>query len=276
MSGQSIISGANAFNRTIYTAHTLVADEEAAGHEAWRIATGRRSAYTNYYTSLTANAQRLITLTCDRERAFDYFVLDRGHNLTRIILERSYDNFASSPITVFDVTLPTASGTGSLDDAFGVVSEELAWHIRFTKISAPYWRLKIPALGAGIRPKIVGAHLSMSFAFDAWRPHSPDLTELGGEMSESDAGWQVVANAFNRRTDTLRIQLPDLFAYEIAINAFRHYNLRRPTWYVPNEDNAQNALCIVRPLGVAGLGRMADWFPQKGELPFLEHEALNG
>jgi len=272
---QCVISGGNILSRFVFPGHVIVADEEGAGHEAFRIGTGRRHPFTNYYESLTANAQRLITATLDRERTADLFVLDRGHNLPRIILERSYDNFVNSPITVFDVTLPS-SGTGSLDDAFGVVSEELAWYIRFPKISAPYWRLKIPAIGSGIRPKIVGAHLSHSFEFDPWKPTGPDQTELGGDIGESDAGWQALGSPWNRRTDSLRLQLPDLFSYEQARVAFRHWMKRRPVWYVPDEDDARNACCIIRPPSVGGFRRGPQWYAHAAEIPYVEHEALNG
>lgn len=272
----SIISGGNLFNtKTAYPLHTLVADEEGAGHESWRIATGRRSPYTNYYASVTANAQRTLTLTCDRERAADLFCLDRGHNLAgkEVILERSYTADFSSPIPVFDVVLPVNSGTGSLDDAFGVVTEEGAWVIRFLKVSAPYWRLRIPAMGASLRPKIVGAHLSVSFAFDPWRPTAPDRTEAGGDMAESDAGWQAVGAPWLRRSDALRIQLLTPFDYELAATAFHHWDLRRPCWYIPDETYAQTARCIWRPNGVAGFAREVDWFPHKAQLPAIEFEA---
>jgi hypothetical protein len=272
----SVISGGNLLNtKTAFPNSTLVADEEASGHEAYRIATGRRSPYTNYYTAITANAQRTLTLTCDRERAADLFVLDRGHNLLgkELILERSYTADFSSAIPVFDVVLPTSVATLSLDDAFGVVTEEGAWLIRFLKVSAPYWRIRIPALGANVRPKIVGAHLSASFAFDPWRPTAPDQTEAGGDMAESDAGWQAVAAPWLRRSDTLRIQLQTPFDYELAATAFRHWDLRRPCWFVPDETYAQTARCIWRPNGVAGFARDVDWFPHKAAIPAIEFEA---
>jgi len=271
----AVLSGGNLFNRIAYPNHGLVADEEAVGHEAYRIATGRRSPFTNYYTSITANQQRTLTLTCDRTRVADLFVLDRGHNLAglEVILERSDDNFTVSTIPVFDVVLPANSGTGSLDDPFGVVTEEGAWIIRFTKANALYWRLRIPAMGALLRPKIVGAHLSLSFAFLPWMPDARDQTELGGEMAESDAGWQALAAPWLRRTDTLRIQLLSIFDYELAATAFRHWDLHRPAWFVPDETYAQTARCIIRPAGVTGFVRAPDWFPHKAEIPAIEHEA---
>lgn len=273
MSNQSVISGGNYLNtKTAFTGHTLAADEEAAGHEAWRIATGRRSPYTNYYQSITANAQRTLTLTCDRERMADLFVLDRGHNLTRVILERSYDNFVTT-ITVFDITLPAVSGTGSLDDDFGVISEEGAWYKRFPAVSAPYWRVKIPALGANLKPKVVGMHLSKSFAFDCWRPHAPDQVETGGDMAESDAGWQAVASLYERHADTMLVKLSTPFDYEQARVAFRHYQMRRPAFYVPDEDNARNAICIIKPPSVQGFVRDVGWFSEMASLPYLEHES---
>lgn len=268
----SVISGGNLLSRLAYPLHTIVADEEASGHECFRIATGRRSPYTNYYTSLTANAPRTITLTCDRIRSANLFVLDKNHNIPRIILEIADVSDFSSSAVVFDVTLPTVTGSGSLDDAFGVKSEEGAWYQRFPTRTANYWRLRIPAMGSGLRPKIIGAHLSLSFAFDPWRPHAPDQDELGGEMAESDFGWQA-SLPWNRRADTLRIPLVDVFAYETAYNAFKHFNVRRPAFYVPDDAWAQNACCIIRPNGVQGFGREPDWYPHRAMVPYVEHEA---
>jgi len=274
---RSVLSGGNLFNRLAFPGNTLVADEEASGHEAWRIATGRRSPYTNYYTSITANVQRTLTLTCDRVRAADFLVLDRGHNLTRLILEISDVADFSSPAVLFDITLPTSTGAGSLDDDFGVRSEEGAWYKRFPERTANYWRLKIPAMGANQRPKIVGANLSLSYDFDPWRPTSPDATELGGELTESDGGWRAMM-AWNRRVDALRIQLSDLFDYDLWFNVFQHFVKYRPAFYVPDDSWAQNACCIAPAPGVIGLGREPDWFPHKGVVPYIEHEpaGVNG
>ena len=197
------------------------------------------------------------------------------YRLTRVILERSYDNFVSAPITVFDVTLPSM-GTTALDDDFGCVSEEGAWLKRFPKVSAPYWRVKIPALGATIKPKVIGMHLSSSFTFECWRPTGPDALETGGDTAESDAGWQAVAPPWTRRADVIRIQLTSVFQYEQARTAFRHWHLRRPVWYVPDEDNARNAMCIAKPPSLQGFHREAGWYPERADIPYIEHEALNG
>jgi len=274
MTDQSVISGGNLLSTLIYGG-TLVADEEAALHEAWRVATGRRSPYTNYYESITANQQRTITRTHTRTRTADLFVLDRGHNLAgkEVILECADVSDFSSAQVVFDIVLPSATAPGSLDDALGVRSEEGAWYKRFPDRAAFYWRLRIPAMGASQKPKIVGAHLSLSYSFDPWRPMNPDQDELGGEASESDAGWPGMGTPWNRRTDALRVQLSTLFDYDPWRDAYQHFQRYRPTWYIPNEDQAQNAMCIARPQGVAGLGRTPQWFGHQGDIPYVEYEA---
>lgn len=272
----SLISGGNLLNAvTAYPLHTLIADEEAAGHEASRIATGRRSPYTNYYTAITANQQRTLTLTCDRVRSASFFVLDRGHNLggKQVVLECSDDNFATTQ-TAFDIVLPSVTTPQSLDDAFGCRTEEGAWVKRFPLRAALYWRLRIPAMGANLRPVIVGAHLSLPFTFDPWRPWGPDQDELGGDMSESDAGWQGTSQVWTRNVDTLRIQLLTLYDYELARQTFgQHFAKRRPTWYVPDDSQAQNAKCIIRPMGVGGFVRAEQWFSERADIPYQEFEA---
>jgi len=273
---QSVLSGGNLFNTvTAYPLHTLIADEEASGHEASRIATGRRSPYTNYYTAITANTQRTLTLTCDRVRSANLFALDRGNNLAgkQLVLECSDDNFTTTQ-TAFDVVLPTATTPQSLDDAFGCRTEEGAWLKRFPLRSASYWRLRIPAMGANLRPLIVGAHLSLQWTFDAWRPWAPDQDELGGDVYESDAGWQGAAPIWNRDVDTLKIQLPTPFDYELARQTIgQHFAKRRPCWYVPDDSQAQNAKLIVRPMGTAGFRRDPDWFSERADIPYQEFEA---
>jgi hypothetical protein len=271
---QSVISGGNLFSRIIYPNHTVVADEEASGHEAFRIATGRRSLYTNYWESITANAQRTITLTADRVRTANLFALDRGHSLAgkEVILECSDDNFTTTQ-TVFDIVLPVSTAPGSLDDALGVRTEEGAWLKRFPSRAAKYWRLRIPALGAGLKPKIVGAHLSLSFGFDPYRPTAPDADELYVEESVSDAGWRGSSAPSTIRADTLKLQFATLFDYDTARDAFQHFLERRPTWYVPDDSQAQNACCIIRPAGQHGFSRDPDWFYHRANIPFLEHEA---
>lgn len=275
---RSVISGANLLSRVIFGNHTLVADEEAARHEAFRIATGRRSPYTNYYEAATANVQRTLTGTFDRVRAFDFWALDRGHNLAgkQVIGECSDDGFTTTQ-TVFDIVLPAATAPGSLDDALGVRTEEGAWLKRTPPVrAAKAARLRIPALGVGIKPKIVGLSLSLSFVFDPWRPSAPDQDELGGDTSESDAGWGGMSAPWQRRTDTLRIQLDSLFDYETARGAFRHFFAHRPTWYIPDDSQAQNAMCVIRPPGVTGFSRQPAYFPHQASIPIQEWEPANG
>ena len=169
----------NLFSAIAYPLHVVAADEQATGHEAFRIANGRRSAF-DYYESITANAQRIIKITCDRVRSANGCALDRGHNLggEQVVLEASDDDFATPAQTCFDIILPTTTAPGTLDDALGVRTEEGAWLIRFPQRTALYWRLRIPAMGAGVRPKIVGAWLGNWYAFDPDFPVAADADDL--------------------------------------------------------------------------------------------------
>lgn len=272
----SVLLSENLFSSIAFPLHSLVADEAGSGHEAFRVADGRRSPY-DYWEPTTANASHNLTLTCDRVRLCDMLALDRGHNLAakQVKLECSDDNFTTTQ-TVFDIVLPSVTAVGSLDDAFGVRTEEGAWLKRFSPRVAKYWRLTIPALGSGLKQKIVGLHLGKSYSFDPFRPWSPDQDELIGEESMSDFGWSGSSAPAVRRQDTLTIQLSTDFDYELARYHFRHFGLRRPCWYVPDETQAQNALMIVRPFGASGFGREPQWFAERANIPYVEHEASNG
>src|SRR5687767_10516636 len=84
----------------------------------FRIADGRRS--PGGWTGLSSNVEYILKWTNDRPRGADYCAVDRGHNLTRLIYEVSNDDFAVAANTesVFDITFPTVSATGTIDDAF--------------------------------------------------------------------------------------------------------------------------------------------------------------
>lgn len=276
MPSQSAIMTENYFSTVAFTGHTLTADEEATGHEAFRIATGRRSIYTNYYESTTANTQRTLTLACDRIREANGFVLYPGHNLAgeQVVLEASEDSFATVQ-TCFDIVLPSAMAPGSLDDSFGVRTEEGAWLKRFTARAGSSFRLRIPAMGAGLKPKIVGAQLGNWYLFDPIRPWAPDRATLVGEESMADGGWRGAGSIGLVREGVIKIKLTTQTEYELArlhLGYGSHFARRRPAWYVPDEGAAETAFCITAPFGQSGFAREPQWYAEQADIPYVEHE----
>jgi len=274
MANQTIVLVENAFSRMQFPLHTIAADEEAANHEAFRVADGRRSPF-DYWEPTTANASHNIKVTCDRVRAFTMIAIDRGHNLggKQIVLECSDDDFSTTQ-TVLDIVLPSVSSAGTVDDTFGVRTEEGAWVRRFPVRYARYWRVRIPAMGAGIKPKIVGLWLGMAYGFEPDRPMSPDTDDLSLEESVSDAAWRGSGRPANVRADALHVSLPTLFDYDLArYHLAYHYARRRPMWIVHDENVAQQALLAIRPVGQMGFVREASWFYHRAMIPYQEHEA---
>jgi len=264
----------NAFSVTQFSGHTVVGDEEAAGHEAFRIANGRRSSF-DYWTGNTANQQRTLTLDCAQTRSFDVCVLDRGHNLAgkQMLLECSNDNFGSTQ-TVFDVTIPSTVGPSHVDDPNGVTTEEGAWVKHFSDRAARYWRLRIPAMGAGVTPSIVGAWLGLSYQpapFDL--PFEPDGDELRAAETQTEAAWLGRNQPATVRGGTISMKLDSVAEYERARYHLQgHYGRGRPMWVIFDEAQADRAVLAIRPTGRLAFGQTREWWYPNVQLPFVEHE----
>lgn len=255
---------------------TLVGNEEATGHEAFRVADGRRSPL-DFWTSITTNQEATLTWTNDRVRAWNMVALDRGHNLAgiRVIHEASDDNFATTQ-TVFDITLPAATAPGSLDDALGVRTEEGAWLKRFPTRSAKYGRLRIPAMGVGLKPQIVGVWAGLTLTPpQLGLPHAPDQDEFTVEETVSQAGWRGRTAPVVVRVGTITLKLTDTFAYELARYHLQgHFGRGRATWIIHDDLQADRAVLALRPQGRLGLARDPGWFYPAGQVEWIEHEAL--
>lgn len=272
--GAPVFLADSLFSKMQYPSHTIVANEAAAGFEAFRVADGRRSPF-DYWTPTTANASANVKVTCDRTRAANVIVLDRGHNLAgrQIKLEASDDDFTTTQ-TVLDLTMPSASAPGALDESLGVRTEEGAWVKRFPARAASYWRLTIPAMGAGLKPKVVGLWLGLSYSPDFLsRPHAPDEDELVVQESESDWGWIGRGETTPRRTGTILLKLTNLFDYDLArFHLQGLFGRGRPMWIVQDSDVAERAVLAIRPRNRFGFSREPDWFYHQGQIEWTEWE----
>jgi hypothetical protein len=272
-----LILSENFFNLTQYPDHVVSASEEASGHEAFRVGNGRRSVL-DYWTSTSTNTAAYNRVVCDRVRAANCIVLDRGHNLAgyTVKLHVSSD-FATSTEEAFSITIPTASVSGTVDDPYGVQTEEGAWIYRFPLRAGLGWQVYVPAMGVGLKPDIVGIYLGLAWTpptFDM--PWSEDDDELGGMESESDAGWMGSIRSWNRRSGSLKLRLDSIMDYDRArLNLQGFYRQRSPTWLVHDQNQADRALCVIRPKGTQGFRIDRDWFSKRqAEIQYVEHEPL--
>ena len=279
--GQTVFLADNLLNGRIYPLHSITAEEEPAGFEAWRVASGRREG-TSYATASTANSDWWLKVVCDRLRAANVLVLDRGHNLDgkAVKLQWSPDNTVW--LDIINLTaLPSAPG-GTLDAIYGTagvwgaVTDEGAWIVRFPVTAAVYWRLLIPAMGAGLTPQIPGLWLGRAYETTALtRPIAEGGHQLVGEMAESAAGWLGFDRRTPRREGTFELELPDVFEYELLrLHLEGLYGHGRPMWIVWDDEQADDALLAILPPGRIGARREPRWFYHKCTVPYIEHEPL--
>lgn len=273
-----VLFGENWFSQAQFPLHTITADEEPAGKEAFRCADGRRSSL-DYATATTANDPWWLKAACDRTRAANMVALDRGHNLAgkQIKLEFSDDDFGTIQ-TAVDVVLPSVTATGSLDDALGVRTEEGAWLMRFPTRAAKACRLFVPAMGVGLKPQIVGLWAGLSYSpAHLYRPSAPDTDFLIVEETILSTGWVGRGKPGYRRQGTISLRMQDWFEYELARYHLQFvFGRSRPTWIIHDEDQADRAVLADRP-GNTELGlvreRGSNWSYPQGQIAWVEREA---
>lgn len=269
----------NLLSTVQFPTHVLSASSEAAGAAVWRVADGRRS-QRDRWTPGATNVEAWLRIACAQRgqpKAADVLVLDRGHNLggRRIILEVSNDGFATT-IPVLDVVVPaTSTRASSVDRAAGAATPEGAWLKRFPAVTASDWRIRIPAMGVGLRPEIVGLWLGESWQprllFDL--PWSDSTRQLTFQSVESDAGWTGRGPAARPRTGEIGLKLQTEDEYQLAE---RHVEAGfwalRPMWIVHDSAAAERAVLAVPPAGRYGFGRQSGWSYKQAQLAWVEHE----
>jgi len=262
----------NHLSITQFGLHVLTPSEEATGTEAYRVADGRRSPLDRW-TGVTLNVEYSLKWAMDRPRAADVIWCDRGYVCPRLILEYSDDNFATPAQAVFDITLPTASMPGSIDSAFGVRTEEGCWIKRFPVRTASYGRIRIPAMGAGLKPSIVGLMVGLSWTPGPLRrPFGPDRNALVVNETPTDSGWLGRGRAVKRREGSLGFMTTSECDYALGRYHIDHFDRGRPMVIVPNDEQAERSFVAVRQPPVHGLSREPSYYYEQGELPYVEWE----
>lgn len=273
--GSPLILVDNLYSVGQYPDHVVSANAEAAGHEAFRLGNGRRS-LLDYATPTTANTIAWWKVRCDRVRAANCVVLDRGHNLAgrSVLLQVSQDDFTTFE-TIATVTLPAATAPGAIDDPSGVRTEEGAWILRYPLRAGADWRLYVPAVVDFI-PQVVGLYLGLAWAPDYFvRPMDDEGTALIVAETQSETGWVGRGSRTRRRQGVIRYEFRDLFEYEEV--ARYHLQLHAdgaPTWLVFDDAAAQRACCAIRTAGFFGVPFPTEYGFRTTDMDWMEHEPL--
>ncbi len=183
----------NYFSSSQFSTHVVSAIQEAAGKQAFRVGDGRRI-QLDHWSSTSLNVEAWIKVDCVSTKSATGIALDRGHNLAgkSVVLERSAND--SGWTNVFTATIPaTAATDGDIDDANGITTDEGAWLKRFASVSDRYWRLRIPAMGADLKPEVVGLWVG-----NTWEPGALTLPHQD-EYAETMRVLLIEGHIYNRK-----------------------------------------------------------------------------
>lgn len=266
----------NFFSPASFPLHSVAAESSIAGNEPFRVGTARRSPL-NFWTSAADNTATWVKVDCQEARAADMLAIDRGHNLggVTVQLQRSNDDFAADVTTVRSFAVPGAPSDEETAIENVARTEEGAVILSFTSATSRYWRLLVPAMGAGARPRVVGLYLGESwkpeFHFGwPWSFGDRDL-EYGQEVS--DSGWSSATRTAQRLSVTLQIRLERPEEYAVARRHVEERVLRRhATWLVMDQDFAERAWLAESPPGRGGFQRRPGWGYFQAEVALVEKE----
>jgi hypothetical protein len=260
------------FSRTQFPSHAITASSAAAGREAWRVGTGRRSELNSWRASAAGDGW--IEVDAFAQRAADMVAIDRGHSLggKRVVL--TCDGAA-----VLDLVVPAAATVpGDVDGAAGAVSSEGAWLCRFASTTGRVWRLQVYAGGAaGYLPEIRGLYLGSSWQLSEYAdlPYSDSEYELAYRASVTDALWVGASVIAQRRQGTLLIKLmssAEIPTAEYHVNTL--FGRRRPMWIVHDPLRAERAVLAEMAPGPGGFRREEGWFLPQASLMWVEREPV--
>ncbi len=209
----------NLYSRLQFAGHVIAANTETVGAEAFRVGLGRRQPLLNRWTPTADNTGAWIKVDCASVRAATMLYIERGHNLGghTIVLERSTNDF-SSDTDVFTVTIPsTVSDDTDLEASNGALTPEGSWMKRFASASSRYWRVRIPAMGANLRPVLPGLMLGTTWEPGALaKPMSDERKRLMAPSTRLSTGYRGRTSGPIQRSGELNVKLTSLAAYSTA------------------------------------------------------------
>jgi len=264
------------FSPVHYPDVVLSANEEGTGTEAEMFSTLRRE---DHWSPTSFNADSWLRASHTQPRAINMIHL-WVHNLLgkTYRFQVSSDGFTTIE-TVVDLVIPSNPGTGHVDDALGVVTEDLMWIKRVPTRYAYDFRHLVPAMGANQKPELAGI-AGPSYSPNQYDyPYSPSMTEFIVEEQRSDRGVLGRSNPLNLRRGAIRMKMRSDFDYELARFHLDHrWGEGAPMLIVHNEAQAERAVMATR-VGGSMLGFETDvGWPDggegrsQGELTFIEHD----
>lgn len=160
--------------------------------------------------------------------------------------------------------------------AAGAITEDGAWGYTWTALSAQlYHRLRIPAMGTGLVPVIVGAWLGTAYqpAF-LYMPSSDDGATFTRPGNMTEWGWRGGGPSVVTRDGTLNIKFDSTADYTTArLFLVKQFAAGRPMWICHDQAQADRTILAMFPDGARIDPRFdSGWFPRQVQLPYAEHE----
>lgn len=266
----------NFYSPTQFSSHVVSANEEASGHEAFRVGTNRRSP-RNYWTPTTSNSDAWVKVDATESKSADMIAIDRVNNLSGETVKLQTSSDDSTWSDVFSITFPsTFSEPNDLTASPGVLMEDDAWAFYFGSNSARYWRVLVSAMGTDLKPEIGGIYLGDSWQPDLHlaRPFDFGRPRLEFETARSETSWVSSSVPATRLETTLSFMLKSESEYD----DFARYHIeelflsKSPMWVFADTDHGERGWLAMPPTGQQGFQTQDGWgFPQ-AEIQAVEHE----
>jgi len=277
--GRPLFLVENLLSRRTFPNHTLTASSTESGLDVAMVATSRRQRALNRWAPSATNAVAYVQADFNRVRGFDHVAIDRGHNLSghTVSVLASSDGFTTQT-TVASAVIPSiVHPYSSLDDGRPIRTEEGAILWRFPQAYGSAVRISVAAMGAGLKPEIVGAYVGMGFRPEhaAQKPFSHGKIRLVYEVERSPQAWAAAGEIGKLRAGTVELWLSDRYEYALARYHIEGlYLSRKPMWLSLDDGESEKARLVVAPPGDAGFEVADGWSEYRISLPWEEHEPL--
>jgi hypothetical protein len=259
MANKPLLLSDNAFDATMlhptYSVDNMGADD-AVDHEAWRVGSNLRDLV--WWTPVAQNAERSLRVDTQVETTpANILVLDREHNLRgkAVFLEGAnvadFSSIAGTPIVA---TVPSTAG-GLASDGNGCLTPEGVWWKTFTQLTARYWRIRIPAMGAGQAPIVTGLYLGKSYRLPEYldAPAAYDyrrrLSYKRNELSEGAVRGKSRPRRFDELDLHFSLEGTDYAAFETEVTRLLDYD---HPWWVCIDDSDAAGCALMRLFTVPG------------------------
>lgn len=277
--GRTVFLSDNVWNRLIYPNHTLSASETESDLDVAFLGTGRRQRELNRWSSTSLNTAAWVQATCDRVRLVNLLFIERGHNLDgkSVGVRISSDNFTTwteiGPYTIPANVFPYSR----LSDGRPIRTEEGAIIWWLGDQAGKEFRVDIPAMGAGLKPELVGLMLGTWYrpSHAQVKPFDFGMVELTYEEIVSPQAQAGAGEIGTRRVGEVHLKLADRTEhaqgrYHLEALAFK----RRPFLLIHDDDEAEKAHIAYAPPGRHGFEIADDWSEPQIRFPWHENEPV--